>query len=299
MTTPPERREPQPAAPAPAAGSNFELVKGALDDLFRVVETLCPKDQKTPLLVELAKLSASYKTLTAPNRPAIDYSSPLTRFAYVYTYVAAHSSWVYNLLIHSPTRRLIEGSEPLRATCLGGGPGTELVALIKACTELKRTAPLLCFQIDSEDGWTETWADVGSRVGAGLRVTTLLRSVDVLKPPKVENLAKALDADLFFAVFFLSEIYSVREQAATFLHQLAASMKSGALMVYLDNNSDVFNEYAKSIFTPALFEVVYAADEKLTLSANEEKRSLGRYYELLGRDPRLTADASIRIWRKK
>jgi hypothetical protein len=48
-----------------------------------------------------------------------------------------------------------------------------------------------------------------------------------------------------------------------------------------------------------LFEVVYPADEKLTLSANEEKRSLGRDYELLGRDPRLTADASIRIWRKK
>lgn len=206
MTTPPERPEPQPAALAPAASSNFELVKGALDDLFRVVETLCPKDQKTPLLAELGRLSASYRTLTAPSRPAIDYSSPLTRFAYVYTYVAAHSSWVYNLLINSPTRRLIEGSEPLRATCLRVGPGTELVALIKACTELKRTAPLLCFQIDSEDGWTETWADVGSRVGANLRVTTLLRSVDVLNPPKVENLAKALDADLFFAVFFLSEI---------------------------------------------------------------------------------------------
>jgi hypothetical protein len=54
----------------------------------------------------------------------------------------------------------------------------------------------------------------------------LLRSVDVLKPPKVENLAKALDAELFFAVFFLSEIYPVREQAATFLHQLAASMRA-------------------------------------------------------------------------
>lgn len=92
----------------------------------------------------------------------------------------------------------------------------------------------------------------------------------------------------------------MREQAAPFLHQLAARMKSGgAWMVYLDNNSDVFNEYAKSIFTPALFEVAYATDEKLTLSANEEKRTLGRYYELLGRDPRLTADASIRIWRKK
>jgi hypothetical protein len=72
-----------------------------------------------------------------------------------------------------------------------------------------------------------------------------------------------------------------------------------APLVYLDNNSDVFNEYAKSILTPTLFEVVYAADEKLTLSTNEEKRSLGRYYELLGRDPRLTADASIRIWRRK
>lgn len=285
------------------AGTNFELVKEALDELFGVVISACGgQDPKQVILAELDRLSESYRNLEDENRSAVDYSSPISRFAYLYTYVAAHSFWVYQLLTTTRlTKDLIAGKQHLTATCLGGGPGTEVVALARAASRLGREAPILCFQLDREDGWTETWAGIADRMeGAEFRMSTSMRTMDVLNPLRPENLAKAFQADLFFAVFFLSEIYSVRGRAAPFLHAMVAAMKKGAIVVYLDNSGDDFTNHVESIFTPALFNTIRATDHRdLRLSPSEERRSLGPHLKLLGRDPRLKAHAAYRIWQKK
>jgi hypothetical protein len=280
-------------------GTNFELVKLALDELHTIIART-EADPTAAIRTQCERLTASYSDLTAENRAPLDYSSAAVRFAYVYTYVAAHASWVYELLLEEGIRELIQSDSLLRATCLGGGPGTELIGLLNACNALRRRDPVSCFLLDKEDGWAETWAEIDSRVGASYRVTTSFRSVDVCHPPKYENLAKAFDADLFFAIYFLSEVYSFRANAAPFLEQLVHSMKPGALVVYIDNSSDTFTQYARSIFRDELFEIIFR-DEKtrLQLNPSEERRALEEYLRTINRSPRLTSNATRLVFRKR
>jgi hypothetical protein len=129
----------------------------------------------------------------------------------------------------------------------------------------------------------------------------MVRRIDVCAPPRPENLAKAFAADLFFAVYFLSEIHSFADRCATFFDALVDSMKSGAYVVYIDNSATVFVEFVQRLFPPKLFELVH--DEKkvsLRLDPDEEKNMLGRYLDLVGRHPRLQTNAATQfILRKK
>lgn len=280
--------------------TNFELVKIALDELFEVVDDTAD-DAKAELVAACAELSRKYASLTDSRRTPIDYSSPVARFAYVYTYTASHGSWVAEVLTETDeTKALLELDEALRVTCLGGGPGSELIGLLKACKELEREEPVSCFLLDSEDAWSETWAEVDQQIEAPFKVSTSFRCVNVLSPPKYENLAKAFDADLFLSIFFLSEIYAFRERALPFFTQLAQKMKPGAVVVYIDNSSEQFTRFAESIFIPSMFEKLRSDDNVvLQLSPREEKAALGRYLTLIGRLPKLNSRCAVRVWRKK
>lgn len=280
--------------------TNFELVKIALDELFAVVDATT-FDAQDELIAACTELSRKYASLTDARRTPVDYASPVSRFAYLYTYTASHASWVAEVLSETDaTRELLESDSPLRVTCLGGGPGSELIGLLKACKELEREEPVSCFLLDSEDAWSETWAEVDQQIEAPFKVSTSFRCVDVTNPPRYENLAKAFDADLFFSIFFLSEIFAFRSKAQAFFTQLAEKMKPGALVVYIDNSSEQFTKFAESIFTPALFETVRADDNVvLQLSPTEEKAALGRHLKLIGRMPKLNSRCAVRVWRKK
>jgi len=281
--------------------TGFELVKGTLTDLFVQIQSAHGAGAVGVIQKELISLSAQYSNLTATNRKPLDYSDPVTRFAYVYAYVAAHSNWIQSFVSNvEEIRHLIRSTDPVRVTCLGGGPGTELVGLIRACNGFGRKAPLTCFLVDSEDGWAETWTEVDHKIGASFKVSTAFRRVDITNPPALANLTKAFEADLFIANFFLSEIFSFRDKAAPFLSGLATSAKPGALVLYIDNCSDQFTNYAESLFDKAHFDLIYKIDkEHLQISSNEEKKDLGEFLTMIGRQPKLGSDASVRVWRKK
>jgi hypothetical protein len=164
--------------------TNFELVKRALDELYVIVKSEYGDTANAAILAQFEIPSGSYGALTSPTRKALNYSSAAARFAYVYTYFAAHCAWISEFLTGSEatTEALTRGAT-LRVTCLGGGPGTELIGLLNACSSLGRTEPLSCFLLDREDGWAETWAEFDSQVHAEFRVSTSVRSVDVVNPP--------------------------------------------------------------------------------------------------------------------
>jgi hypothetical protein len=159
----------------------------------------------------------------------------------------------------------------------------------------KRKGPISCILLDREDGWAETWHDVDTQVKAEFRLTTGVRRVDVCDPPKRENLTKAFGADIFFAIYFLSEIHSFAGRCEHFFIDLVASMKSSAYVV------PVFINFAKKLFPSKQFELIH--EEKkiaLRLNSDEEKKVLGPYLDIVGKHSRLGTDAAARlIWRKK
>lgn len=279
--------------------TSFQLVKKALDRLFALVKE--DHGAKTDALLKEEIATDRYGNLLDPKRKPIDYSNPATRFAYVYSYVAAHSSYVRGLLRQSDDLlTLMKADEKLSVACLGGGPGSELMGLIQVCVDLHRKGPLACWLIDSEDGWSETWSHVDDDLSAAFKINNYFRKIDVTAVPNVKNLKELFASDVFILSYFLSEIYSFKDKAKPFFDALSASMKKGALVVYLDNSTPKFTALAEEIFPSEDFELIYTADNVRALPGmQEQKIDLGAYLNKGWRVPKIQAYVTQRIWKKK
>ena len=62
----------------------FELVKIALDELYKEGIACYGKSLDDIIRKQLDYLSKSYNRLNSPGRLPVDYKDPATRFAYVY-----------------------------------------------------------------------------------------------------------------------------------------------------------------------------------------------------------------------
>src|SRR5580704_13297801 len=107
----------------------FELVKGALDELYEEAQDEYGDHVDEIIRDRLKYLSKSYSELNKEEREAIDYKDPATRFAYVYKYVASHGDYIVQLM--EMLRAKLEGNifdrETVRISCVGGGPGSDII----------------------------------------------------------------------------------------------------------------------------------------------------------------------------
>jgi hypothetical protein len=123
----------------------FELIKVTLDELYAQ-----GKKQHGPKLDELIDhklkyLSKSYSQLTDGNRPPVNYRDPATRFAYVYKYVGAHGDYLVQIMEHLKSvlgSKSIFKAETARISCVGGGPGSDIIAVLKYLDEYQLQEPV-------------------------------------------------------------------------------------------------------------------------------------------------------------
>src|SRR5687767_5983824 len=107
----------------------FQLIKKVLDDAW--AEIAGPKKKKFAAInAELERLSPLYLKL-AKKYQDIDYSHPLTRFAYVYAYVVSHAYLVYERIALSEALRELFTRKRVMVSCVGGGPGSDLLGILK------------------------------------------------------------------------------------------------------------------------------------------------------------------------
>jgi hypothetical protein len=281
--------------------TSFKLVKMVLDDLYGLIEKKHKTSADAKIRERLKSLSNEYTGLADGTRTPIDYSDPVTRFAYVYSYVAAHSAYVkLKLLGCDEVRTLLKSTDKVRVSCIGGGPGSELIGLLQASTALNRVSSLSVWLLDGEESWSETWSEVDERLEADFKLTSNSRQADVTSYKNFDNLEKAFSSDLFILSFFLSEIYSFRDNAIPFMSKMVESMHKGAMVLYIDNSSDSFTKYAESIFIPDAFEVlVKQTNEQLLPGSSEQTSDLEPYVSRFDRTPKVRSQATIRVWRKK
>src|SRR4051812_41838709 len=76
----------------------FELVKATLDSLYAEAQSLYGSSVDVEITKKLTYLSGSYGKLHDAARVPIDYEDPATRFAYVFSYVAAHGDFIVQVL---------------------------------------------------------------------------------------------------------------------------------------------------------------------------------------------------------
>src|SRR5436853_461751 len=227
----------------------FELIKIALDELYAQGKKQYAKSLDEEIKKRMEYLSKSYAKLNNETRDPVDYKDPATRFAYVYKYVAAHGDYIVQVMERLRSELgCIFPNENARVSCVGGGPGSDIIAILKYLDKYKQSEPVkkvTCYLLDKEQAWADTWNELDSSFDVGVQLNANFQPLDVTDPESWKFQQKFLQADLFTMSYFLSEVHSLNKGGivSQFWSRLFEGATSGALFLYVDNGHDDFNEY--------------------------------------------------------
>lgn len=270
----------------------FELIKTVLDEAYGDIPGT-PEERDEAIRAQMTLLTTEYQGLV--KKGCIDYSDPARRFAYLFTYTTSHANIVYRRLSAEECLRDLFRRESVTVSCIGGGPGSDFLGILKHCLNAGRTPRLQCHLLDRDAAWGESWSDVGAKVAGHLDLTTHFNPFDVTEPAKWTVFKKHFQADLFTLIYFMSEVYALREKADAYFNELFSKMKKGALLLFVDNNSPSFRGWFDGFVATHGLTVLSQGATTMQMPLDEEKDSLEPYRSRLKRDPKLKADVAWRV----
>lgn len=287
----------------PTEKTNFQLVYTVLQQLHQDVTDIYGKKADAVIEMKLKEISAHYSNLRDEKLAPIDYSPPETRYAYVFSYVAAHADFVYQML-NTTQKHLgkeIVKKEKLVVTCLGGGPGSELVGLLQYLSEDEDSAleTVTAYLCDREQAWADCWTEIGEEVPGAMRLNANFQPLDVTDPISWSKQKKFLSADLFIMSYFASEIARLDAAADAFWSELAEKSKKGALMLIVDNAHTYFSEFINEKIITNHWKQLENGQVNLTPSGREQKSDLKDYLTRYGRSPKLRGNIEYWVLRRK
>jgi len=275
----------------------FEVVKAVLDVAYAQI----PGDEPTKdaaVKTALQAMSAQYRQLLTSGGP--DFADPVTRFAYVYLYVPAHAHWIHELLEWSPDARLLFEQKRLRMTCLGGGPGSDLVGALKFMATRGLTPAVFCEIVDGCIQWKQTWSDLSYTLEwfSALHTDYVIHDLaDARSWSAPCNFSKA---DLFTINFFASEVRHIGQRAEEYFGWCFSQAKPGALILMNDNNDSRFYEWFDAIAAGCSLEpLLSSSGTRKIYDSGEQLSALGEYHERFDRNSKLTGDLAWRVFRKR
>ena len=284
----------------------FELIKITLDDLYPQAVAAYGDETDQIVADRMNYLSQQYLTLNRADRTPIDYKDPATRMAYVHKYVTAHGDYIVQVL--EELSRIMGGrifsDSSVRLSCIGGGPGSDVIAALKFLSERENVEPvskLTCYLVDGEQAWGDTWTELDDKLSQNLGLSTHFQKLDVTDPETWKYQRKFLDADLFTISFFVSEVKSLDGGGVVteFWNTLFNEAKPGALILYIDNGAPEFNDYFDNLCNQHNVDcILERTNHRLTPSTSEEKSELSEYIEKFGQSPKLQGYISYRVLRK-
>ena len=228
-----------------------------------------------------------------------NYADDVTRFAYVYKYVTSHANAVHQLVPRCAELAELFDRPQVNITCIGGGPGSDFLGLLKYVIVTKKTLHLRLNLFDREPAWNECWSDVDEKLKSQLLISNVFSYFDVTDSDTWKPYKKYLSSNLFTMIYFMSEINSLREQAEPFFDNLLKEASPGALILYVDNNNKRFYGWFDTLIAKHNWKVLKSQQVQLTMGdTSEEKTDLGKYYEKFGY-PKLTADIAFRVCQKQ
>jgi hypothetical protein len=273
----------------------FQLIKTVLDEAYDAISgTTVEKDAAIEEAFE--NLSKDYQNLL--NKGCLDYSDPCRRFAYIYKYTTSHANLVYSKIDGHKVLKELFDRVKLTISCIGGGPGSDFLGIMKYCLRSEKSVELKCQILDRDPAWSESWSDVDDKVESTFRISTSHQPLDVADPVIWNKFSKHFSADLFTLIYFMSEVYAVRDRANDYFAALMANMKPGALLLYVDNNDSRFTNWFDGLASNAGLEVVHSESGWEGMPYEEQKTHLQPYYNKFTPDPKLKANIACRIVRK-
>lgn len=273
----------------------FQLIKTVLDEAYADI----PGDQNAKdgaIKAQMDALSDEYAKLR--QKGCLDYSDPARRFAYLFTYTTSHANLVYERIQTSSALSKGLAAKEVTVSCIGGGPGSDFLGILKYC-QLRGLSPALtCHLLDRDSAWGESWSDVGKKVNGTLQLTTHFNPFDVTDPAKWKVFKKHFHADVFTLIYFMSEVYALRASAEEYFDALFSNMKPGALLLFLDNNNPDFFNWFDGFVAKHRLKVLESNSGQMQLPYHEEKTDLEPYKSRLGRNPKINANVAWRVVQK-
>lgn len=278
----------------------FQLIKLVLDDLYMVIPG--DNEQKDQTIYKaMLELQSWYRNiLTAPEERAtefIDYSLPEVRFAYIYKYTTAHASYIHQLMLKSDALSNLFDHKRVRVSCIGGGPGSDFLGILKYMNVVGKRPHVTCYLYDKEIAWGQAWGDVGEHLqDTDIRMFPIFQPIDITVEEAWKNTTRIHSSDLITISYFMSEIL-LNPGADEFFENVFESVKPGALVFFLDNNlSDVYGWFDDLALSNNM-EIIDCCETTMWTTHDEQKIDLHPYYGRF-QDPKLRSQISYRVARK-
>jgi hypothetical protein len=284
----------------------FELVKVALDELYADGQSEYGTAIDSTIIKRLAYLTESYGDLRKEGRKQVEYRDPAIRFAYVYKYVAAHGDYIVRILedLRDEYGAAIFDDKVLRVSCIGGGPGSDIIAILKYLDEYEGDEPVqkvICYLLDREQAWADAWTELDESLGVKVALNANFQPLNVMDPNSWQSQKKFLQADLFTMSYFVSEVMSLDKEGLVtkFWGQLFEHAKVGALFLYIDNGHTCFTSYFDNLWKASGLDLIIKKDNARFIPRFSEQASEVAYYSAkFGHSPKIQSQVSYRVLRK-
>ena len=252
----------------------FGLVKVALDALIAgicVHRGIGKKDAMRLAKAHLENMSQQWRN---GQTPTITYGDPLCRFAYLYCHTPINANICESFIRDHPATlqyilEKLNQNEELKVCAFGGGPGTELLALVKILIKAHNSGNLQSqgevnfTLLDNVPEWVESWNALESAVRTKLTenfgqkrqwpftISKSFQPFDMTKVSQFANLVQLFVHDIYILNYVISEILTNHNALGNLINKMAAHAPSGARFVFVDRNEKSVVTRAKDLLKNA------------------------------------------------
>ena len=285
--------------------TTFRLVTPLLRELDRRGQIEFGDIWDVAVIAAIEDLENRYKQLRDRNRKLIDYASLPVQMAYAFKYVASHADFLAQVMLHGLVNDAGNAltDRDLRVTSLGGGPGSDLLAIIKVIRALSpeiRPRSIHYRVLDKQPNWNEALEIVAASQKATIDIQLDFEGIDVTIEADWSESSLAND-DLVIANYIVSEVCSLRESGSVkscFRH-LLRSMKQGAILVYNDSSAYSFYSFFDDrVRLAGGFAPIIADEEKLFVSEYDYDDFYKDFMVRFDRNPKQHSSAVFRVLRR-
>lgn len=258
----------------------FKLVRQVLEKLSRqIADASGEAHARDSIRNAVYALYKNYNNESAYKR--VGYAGTSTHFAYLYSYAPGRASVLYQIM--NELQRLAElvSRQTLNITSFGGGPGTDVLGVLKLRLRRNGASFINATIYDKEPGWESVWRLIETEKGTTRYARVNFHFGDMLDPDW--GVHEPWNANLAILSYSLSELGG-QQSANAFLSKVIEAANSGTLFVIVDNkHSHIINPVEEAVNKGGLIKLCPTQYKRMEVEHeewNSAKENRDRYKPL-------------------